>query len=282
MSEFKLLENGDFTGERALFMSKDLKVVNSVFHDGESPLKESENLCVEGCSFRWKYPLWYCDHVVVKNCDFQEMGRAGIWYTNDITLTDCEYIAPKGFRRAGNIKLERVEFSHAAETLWNCDDVIIKDCHVVGDYFAMGSRNVLAYNLRLDGNYGFDSCSNIEIHDSILNTKDAFWNCDNVTVYDSTIIGEYLAWNTSNITFINCRIESNQGVCYTENLRMVDCTLENTPLAFEYSTCDATVLSIIDSVKNPISGRIVCRGVGELIFDDPAIDPSKTEIIIEK
>ena len=40
----KVIQQEYLTGERALFMSKDLAIYDSVFTDGESPLKESENI----------------------------------------------------------------------------------------------------------------------------------------------------------------------------------------------------------------------------------------------
>lgn len=45
-----------FTGERALFKGKDLQISHSVFADGESPLKESNNIALDNTIFRWKYP----------------------------------------------------------------------------------------------------------------------------------------------------------------------------------------------------------------------------------
>ncbi|MBP5693967.1 MAG: DUF3737 family protein, partial [Bacilli bacterium] len=74
-------------------------------------------------------------------------------------------------------------------------------------------------------------------------------------------------------------IESNQGFCYMENVKLINCTLKDTTLSFEYSTVDAEINSKIDSVKNPISGRIICEGIDELITDD--CDISKTTIIIK-
>ena len=38
-----------FTGERALFSSRDLSVRDCTFEDGESPLKESKNISAVGC-----------------------------------------------------------------------------------------------------------------------------------------------------------------------------------------------------------------------------------------
>ncbi len=63
-----------------------------------------------------------------------------------------------------------------------------------------------------------------------------------------------------------------------DNVVLKNCKLLNTDLAFEYSAVDAEVTTRIVSVKNPISGRIVCEGIDELIFDDPNVDPGKTEI----
>lgn len=46
------------TGERALFQRENLRIVDTIFDDGESPLKESRNIELTGSMFKWKYPLW--------------------------------------------------------------------------------------------------------------------------------------------------------------------------------------------------------------------------------
>ena len=55
-----------FTGERALFGSKYLRVKDTIFDDGESPLKESHDIELVNSMFKWKYPLWYCEDITVK------------------------------------------------------------------------------------------------------------------------------------------------------------------------------------------------------------------------
>ena len=40
----KLIKQEFLTGERALFMAKDMEIHDTVFADGESPLKESKNI----------------------------------------------------------------------------------------------------------------------------------------------------------------------------------------------------------------------------------------------
>lgn len=270
-----------FTGERALFATNGAHMSHVIFADGESPLKESSDLQLTDCSFQWKYPLWYCRNVQVEDTVFAEMARAGIWYTNHISLKDCLYEAPKGFRRVDDLTLLNVDFPNASETLWHCSNVRMKNVVAKGDYFGMNSRNVEIENFRLAGNYSFDGCQNVTLRGGKLLSKDAFWNCENVVVYDSYICGEYLGWNSRNVTFVNCTIESLQGMCYMENLTMKNCRLLNTTLAFEYSTVDAEITTVIDSVKNPRSGIIRAAGIDELIMEPECIDPSATEILLK-
>ena len=201
-----------FTGERALFQGANLKIYDSIFDDGESPLKHSKNVILSGCSFKWKYPLWYSNNITARDCSVFEMGRAGIWYTNNIEMTDTLYEAPKGFRRCDGITLENVQFTNADETLWNNKNVKATNITAKGDYFAMNSENIEIDGLTLVGNYALDGAKNITVRNSKLLSKDAFWNVENATVYDSVILGEYLGWNSKNLTFINCTIESLQGL----------------------------------------------------------------------
>jgi hypothetical protein len=270
---------GTFTGERALFMAQDRHVKNSVFEDGESPLKHSKHIEVEGSQFKWKYPLWYSEDIIVKNCTFFEMGRAGIWYTKNISVSDCEYIAPKGFRRCDGVIITNVNFPNAAETLWQCRNVRMKNVTAKGDYLAMNCEDMEIEHLDLDGNYSFDGARNITIRNSRLMSKDAFWNSENITAENCYISGEYLGWNSKNLTLINCTIESLQGLCFCENLMLINCRLVNTTLAFEYSTVNADIIGTVDSIKNPSGGVIKCDGIGELIMEEDKVDVSKTEIV---
>ena len=44
----ELVKQAYLKGERALFKSHDLKVEDSIFADGESPLKESDHIDISG------------------------------------------------------------------------------------------------------------------------------------------------------------------------------------------------------------------------------------------
>lgn len=275
--------NAYFEGERSLFGEQDAVITGTTFGPGESPLKESRNIQLTDSVFKWKYPLWYSNHVQVEHTIFETMSRSGIWYTHDITMKNSALQAPKLFRRSSQITLDHVHFADAQETLWTCDDVRLTDVQVAGDYFGKDSTNLYLDHVDIIGNYCFDGAKNVEVHHSTFVSKDAFWNCENVTIYDSTINGEYLAWNTKNLTLINCTIESNQGLCYLDGLTMKNCRLLRTDLAFEYCrNIDAEINSDIMSVKNPLSGRIQAQSIQTLIMDPSKIDPTRTSIKTSK
>ncbi len=274
--------NETFTGERSLFKSLDVEIKNCTFGFGESPLKESKDIKLENTSFQWKYPLWYSSNIDAENITLEENARSGIWYSNFISIKNATIDAPKTFRRSKNITLDNVSLQNASETLWNCEDITLKNVQVKGDYFAMNSKNVSIDNMHLDGNYFFDGGENLTITNSLLNSKDSFWNAKNVTVKNSKIIGEYIGWNSKNITFINCIISSHQGFCYMDNVKLIDCEVIDSDLCFEYSkNIDANINSKVISIKNPLSGIIRVKGVDELIQDDNTIDNTKVKIIIE-
>ncbi|WP_122641929.1 DUF3737 family protein [Luxibacter massiliensis] len=270
------------TGERALFQGRDLEIRDTIFADGESPLKESCNIRLYGSMFKWKYPLWYSKNIYMKDCALFEMGRAGIWYTDNITVEDTVIEAPKTFRRGKGVTLKNVTMPNAAETLWNCNTVYMEQVSAKGDYFAMNSHDMKIQDFTLNGNYPFDGAKNVEIHHAKMLSKDAFWNSENVTIYDSFISGEYLGWNAKNLTLVNCTVESLQGMCYIENLVMKNCRLMNTTLAFEYSTVDVQINGNIGSVMNPSAGVIQADNIGELIIERTKVNPQNTSIVLRE
>ena len=269
----KKYQGGSYTGERALFMLKNAEIHNATFCDGESPLKESQNLFINNSVFKWKYPIWYAKDIEVNNSTLDFTARSGIWYTNNITMTKCVINAPKTFRRNKGIYLTDCTLNHADETLWSCQDIKLTQVKAKGDYFAMNCDGVEITHLELDGNYFLDGSKNVVVRDSILNSKDSFWNTENVVAINCKIIGEYLGWNSKNITFINCEISSLQALCYIDGLKMYNCKLLDSSLCFEYcERIDADIIDEIVSVKNPTSGMIRAKAIKELIIDENSRD----------
>lgn len=206
------------------------------------------------------------------------MARAGIWYTDNVSIEDTVIEAPKNIRKADGVTLKNVSFPNAAETLWNCNNVTME--------------NVFAKEIILPSTPTISRQTISRLSEIIHSTEQRTWsfatlsssprtlsNTDNVTVYDSFISGEYLGWNAKNLTLINCTIESLQGMCYIDNLVMKNCKLINTTLAFEYSSVDAEITSGITSVLNPSSGTIKADYIDTLIIQKDYIDEGKTKLV---
>ncbi len=277
----KIIKDQEFGGERPLYSEKDLRLQNVVIHVGESSLKETANIEAENCRFEGKYVFWECRRFRVKDCCFAKSARSSLWYSSDVEMTGCIVEAPKMFRRMKGIKLQDCGFPNAEETLWDCEDITIRNCTVGNaDYLGLHASNVSIENYRHDGNYAFQYGKNIVIRNAILNTKDALWEAENVTIYDSKINGEYLAWYSKNLRLVRCHITGEQPLCYCENLELEDCTMgSDANLAFEYSSVKATIQGDVVSIKNPTSGSIDVQGkVGEVIIDENQKQPASCKI----
>jgi len=272
-----IIKGGDYTGERALFMTHNAVIEDALFHDGESPLKESNDIKLNNVTFQWKYPVWYSNNVIINNSKFLDTARSGLWYTNFLTMDHCVIAAPKTFRRAHDISITNSEFDNVDEAFWKCQNIKLHNVNVKGDYFALDSENIEIDNMNFEGRYLFDGCKNIVVKNSTLISKDSFWNSENVTVINSKIDGEYVGWNSKNVTFIDCEISSLQGLCYIKGLKMKNCKLHGTSLCFEYcEDIDAEIVDEIESIINPTSGVIVCPGVKNLIIDKNSRDLNKS------
>lgn len=273
-----LIEKRTFEGERPLYKSFNLQIKDSEFLAGESAIKESRNVKVYNCNFSCKYPFWHNRGVEIQDSYFSEDSRASIWYTSDIIMNNCKVDAPKIFRDAQNITINKTMMD-TEETLWDCEDVKICDSEFKGNYLLLHGSNIEINNFKLDGNYSFQHVKKGVVRNSIITSKDAFWNTEDITVYDSVLEGEYLGWYSKNLRLVNCKIIGTQPLCYAENLILENCEMIDTDLSFEYSTVQAEIINTVDSVKNPISGVIKAEGIKELIIDDPELDFLNIQII---
>ncbi len=280
----KIIKDQEFGGERPLYTLHDARLENVTIHLGESSIKESGNIEAEDCTFEGKYVFWECQGFKTTNCLYRESARSSLWYSQNGTLVNCRVEAPKMFRRMNGIHIEGCTFTNAQETLWDCDDVVIKNSRIENaDYLGMHTNNVRIENYHQEGNYSFQYSKNVEIKNALLNSKDAFWECENVTLIDCEINGEYLGWYSKNLRLIRCHITGEQPLCYCENLYMEDCTMgEDANLAFEYSTIQARIKGKVHSIKNPTSGNIEVDSVGEIIIDENQKSPANCKIKVKE
>ncbi|MCR5522550.1 MAG: DUF3737 family protein [Clostridia bacterium] len=268
------VENKTFDRERALYNIKDSDIENCVFAgpaDGESAMKEARNINVSSCSFSLRYPLWHVEKFTLTDSKMNELTRAAVWYSSDGKIKNCLLGGIKAVRECSRIDIDSCRIV-SPEFGWKSSDITLKNSSAESEYFFFDSENIRLENIRMTGKYSFQYVRNLEIDSCEFDTKDAFWHVRNATVRNSVIRGEYLGWYSDGLTLINCKITGTQPLCYCRNLKLVNCTMEGADLAFEYSDVDAQVTSELISVKNPKSGIIRAKAIGEIINDAPAYE----------
>ena len=263
-----------FDEERALYHLCHAKVTDCVFAgeaDGESVLKETEDIHLSGCSFSLRYPLWHTKGFTMKDSCMDELTRAAIWYASDGEIHGCRLHGIKAVRECRHISVSDSD-NVSPEFGWKSTDISLKDTSVVSEYLFLDAAQIRLERVKMSGKYSFQYVDGLEITDSVLDTKDAFWHSRNVTVKNSTVKGEYLGWFSEGLTLTGCHIIGTQPLCYCKNLTLIDCTMEDCDLSFEYSETEAQILGHIDSVKNPKSGHITADSIGEIIREDAVME----------
>lgn len=275
----KIIENQIFDEERALYGSSELLVKNCSFDgpaDGESAFKECSQIEVEDCFFNLRYPFWHDQGLTIRHSEMTDNCRAALWYSSHVMVTDSKLHGIKAFRECSDVSIQNCDIV-SPEFGWSVQRICMEDTAAVSEYFMMRSEDLTFRRVHFQGKYSFQYIKNAVFEDCVFDTKDAFWHGENIIVRNSTIKGEYLAWYSNGLTLINCKIIGTQPLCYCRNLKLIHCEMIGTDLAFEKSQVDAEIITKIDSIKNPLSGRITVPDVGEVILDDVK---AKGEILV--
>lgn len=276
----KVIENKKFDEERALYGSYQLQIKNCSFDgvaDGESAIKESNQIEVDNCFFNLRYPFWHSHKITISHSEMTSNCRASLWYSDDITIKNSKLYSIKAVRECNNVKIKNCDIV-SSEFGWSTKKIFMEDTKAVSEYFMMRSEDLEFCRIEFQGKYSFQYIKNSTFENCVFDTKDAFWHGENITIKNSLIKGEYLAWYSNGLTLVSCKIIGTQPFCYCKNLKLIDCEMFETDLAFEKSQVEATITTKVDSIKNPLSGIIKVFDVGEIILDD---DNAKGKIIIK-
>lgn len=276
----KTIEKQAFDMERAFYASSGIALKDCTFDgpaDGESALKESEDIRVSHCFFNLRYPFWHDNGLIITDSEMTDLCRAALWYSSDIEITDTKLHGIKALRECSRVKMRGCDII-SPEFGWSVQDMEMRGCKVQSEYFMMRSERLHFTGVELKGKYSFQYIQDSVFEGCRFDTKDAFWHAKNVTIRDSVIKGEYLAWYCENVTFENCKITGTQPLCYCRNLKLIDCEMADAYLSFEKSDVEAEITTPVVSIKNPRSGCIRVPCVGEIIRDDPE---SKAEIVVQ-
>lgn len=266
----ELIENKIFDMERALYGSSGLAINKCKFDgpaDGESALKECQDIQVSDSYFNLRYPFWHDHGLSISGSEMTENCRAALWYSESINITNSKLHGIKALRECNNINMQECSII-SPEFGWSVHNITMKDCTAQGEYFMMRSTNLDFNNVHLDGKYSFQYIENSVFDNCEFHTKDAFWHAKNVTIKNSIITGEYLAWYCENVTFENCKITGTQPLCYCKGLKLANCEMYEADLCFEKSETEAVITTPVISIKNPLSGNIYVPSADEIIRDD--------------
>lgn len=102
----EVIQNQILDQERALYGSKNLHVMQCTFDgpaDGESAVKECQDIKVSDSFFNLRYPFWHDNRLQIHDCEMTELCRAALWYSDDITITDSKLHGIKALRECGNV-----------------------------------------------------------------------------------------------------------------------------------------------------------------------------------
>ena len=277
----KKYENQTFDTERALYALRSGLVSNCSFQgpaDGESALKECENITVENCLFGLRYPLWHLNGGRIENSRFTPDCRAALWYDSNAELNNCVLNGIKAVRECDDTRIKNCAI-HSPEFGWFCRKLEMTDTVLESEYPFLKSESIKINGLKMKAKYSFQYVKNITVRNSVLDTKDAFWHAQNAIIEDCVITGEYLGWYSKNLRFVRCKITGTQPLCYAETLVLQDCEMIGTDLAFEYSAVQAKINGSVLSVKNPKSGRIEADEIHHIILDENKLPGSSCRII---
>lgn len=273
------IEKKTFDEERALYGARDIVVNECRFDgpaDGESAIKEAANVEANRCFFNLRYPFWHVHGLGIKDCELTELCRAALWYSDHITITGTKLHGIKALRECSDVMISDCDIV-SPEFGWSVANIEMRDSKAQSEYFMMRSENIKFLNVAFQGKYSFQYIKNAVFDHCSFDTKDAFWHGENVVVRNSVVKGEYLAWYSDGLTLENCKIIGTQPLCYCKNLKLVNCEMIDTDLCFEKSEVTAEITTPVDSIKNPLSGKITVPKVGEVIMDD---EQAKGEVVV--
>lgn len=276
-----MIQNMKFDKERALYGSNHIAVLNCSFEgpeDGESALKESMDILVDGCFCDLRYPFWHDTDLIIVRTEMTENCRAAIWYSKNVKIADSKLHGIKALRECSDVYIEDCDMI-SPEFGWSVNNITMKNSTAESEYFMMRSSNINFENVRFKGKYSFQYIENAVFENCDFMTKDAFWHGKNITVRNSRISGEYFAWYSEGLTLENCTISGTQPLCYCKGLKLENCRMEDADLSFEKSDVEAEITNHVISIKNPRSGYIEAPSVGEIIMDS---QDSECEIRIGK
>jgi hypothetical protein len=260
--------------ERAFYGSRNVHFKNIIIdgiEQGESAFKECRNISIEDTNIALKYCVWHCHNITLYKSIIDVNSRASIWYCENMEIINCKLNGIKVCRNCWNLTIKD-SVINSDDFGWMCEGVKLINCKISGVTPLLHSSNVTLDGIEFNAKYILQYANNIKMYNTTIDTKDCFWHAKNVYCKNCKLVGEYLAWYSENCVFENCHIDSIQPLCYCKKLKLINCTMANCNLGFEYSDVEADIKGHVDSIRNVLSGKIICDSLGEYVQDEHVLD----------
>ena len=181
-----IIENKTFDEERALYGLRHVLVRSCSFTgpaDGESALKEGEDITAEHCLCDLRYPFWHVHGLAIRDCDITENGRAALWYSDHIDIEDSKLHGIKALRECHEVSVRNCDVI-SNEFGWFSRFFRMRDCTVKSDYFMLHAADLDFADVRFTGKYALQYLHDCTFEHCDITSRDAFWHAVNVTVRD--------------------------------------------------------------------------------------------------
>lgn len=155
----QIIRNKVFPHERDLYASRDVRLIDCAFdgqEDGESALKESENVFLERCRMNLRYPLWHCKNCALKDVVMTDRCRAALWYSEKIKIETCRLEGIKALRECRAVQIENAQIV-SPEFGWKCSGVTVENTSLESEYAFLLSENLQLDHVSFRGNIPFST-----------------------------------------------------------------------------------------------------------------------------
>lgn len=141
--------------------------------DGESALKESENITVDHCFFNLHYPFWHDTKLKIEHSEMTPACRAALWYSQNVEIHDSKLHGIKALRECADVKMADCDII-SPEFGWSVLGSRMTGCTAESEYFMLRSDHLTFHDVRLNGKYSFQYITDSVFEHCSLTRKTRF------------------------------------------------------------------------------------------------------------
>ena len=207
-----ILDSTFADGESPLKECSDLTIKNSIFK-WKYPMWYSDNICLDNTTLleTARSGIWYTKNITMCNCNIS--APKTFRHSSFITLNDCHLPnATETLWNCDNVKLTNISAIGDYFGL-NVDGAIIDGFNLIGNYAFDGGKNIHIKNAKMDSKDSFWNCENVLVEDSIIVGEYLGWNSKNMTFINCTIDSQQGMCYMDGVKMINCKL-LNTNLCF--------------------------------------------------------------------